>query len=236
MKNTAILLFSILTNLCFSQVEVSESEILKLQPSQSIMNGEWTSGLENHRGSMGLNSYRSQSLDQQSLNRALYYAALIDYNSRDKRMLECVRAIPNDNRAHNKFFGNPTYFASPDSLVYQSSHLSFKESNYWLISSGEVMQEYVYLVKSKDKLTREALISKMIGYHQKNRGEDGFIKAYLKSESHRLTIEGNLNDTYGSSIVYIIHNWFCQEDKLWYQEVVVLNVTLFGRRAYDLKG
>lgn len=218
-----------------SQINVAEREILKMQPTQSILNGDWCNDLEVYRSSMGIKSTRSDILDAYSLDRAIYFASVLDHSSRDKRMKECVSRIPSDHSAHNKLFGNSVFFTAPDTLEYISAYPSFKESSHWITPGGEIMQEYVYLLRSKDKVKREDLISKMIGYHQKNRGDKGILDAYLRSYSHKNIIDNKINDTYGSSVVYIIHSWFDDSQSLWYQEVTILNVTAFGRKSYSLR-
>lgn len=218
-----------------SQINVTESEILKLQPTKSILNMDWCNHLEHYHDSIGISSTRSDILDCYSLERAMYFATVLDHTSRDKRMKDCVYRIPDDNSAHNKLFGNSIFFSAPDTLKYVPSHPSFKEDNYWITPGGEIMQEYVYLIKGKDKLRKEDLISKMIGYHHKKRGNKGILNAYLRSYSHKNIIDTKLNDSYGSSIVYVVHSWFNEEQSLWYQEVTVLNVTAFGRKSYSLR-
>ena len=218
-----------------SQINVTEREILKLQPTQSILNGDWCGHLEYYHDSVGITSTRSDILDVYALERAIYFATVLDHTSRDKRMKDCIHRISGDNSAHNKLFGNSIFFSAPDTLKYVSAYPSFKEKDHWITPGGEIMQEYVYLIKGKDKLRREDLISKMIGYHHKNRGYKGILNAYLRSSSHKNIIDTKINDTYGSSIVYVIHSWFDKEQSLWYQEVTILNVTAFGRKSYSLR-
>jgi hypothetical protein len=218
-----------------SQINVAEREILKSHPTQSILNGDWCSHLEYYRDSIGIESTRSDILDNYAFDRAIYFATVLDHTSRDKRMKDCIHRIPGDNSAHNKLFGNSIFFSAPDTLGYVPAYPSFKEDSYWITPGGEIMQEYVYLLKGKDKLRGEDLISKMIGYHHKNRGDKGILNAYLRSYSHKKIIDTKMNDTYGSSIVYIVHSWFDKEQSLWYQEVTVLNVTAFGRKTYSLR-
>jgi len=218
-----------------SQINVTEREILKSHPTQSILNGDWCSHLEYYRDSIGIESTRSDILDNYALDRAIYFATVLDHTSRDKRMKDCIHRIPGDNSAHNKLFGNSIFFSAPDTLGYVPAYPSFKEDSYWITPGGEIMQEYVYLLKGKDKLRGEDLISKMIGYHHKNRGDKGILNAYLRSYSHKKIIDTKMNDTYGSSVVYIVHSWFDKEQSLWYQEVTVLNVTAFGKKTYSLR-
>ena len=218
-----------------SQINVTEREILRLQPTQSILNVDWCSNLEYYRDSIGITSTRSDILDSYALDRAIYFATVLDHTSRDKRMKDCIHRIPGDNSAHNKLFGNSIFFSAPDTLRYVSAYPSFKQDRYWITTGGEIMQEYVYSLKGKDKLSREDLVEKMIGYHHKNRGDKGILNAYLGSYSHKNIIDTKINDIYGSSIVYVIHSWFDKEQSLWYQEVTVLNVTVFGRKSYSLR-
>ena len=218
-----------------SQINVTEREILKSHPTQSILNGDWCSHLEYYRDSIGIESTRSDILDNYAFDRAIYFATVLDHTSRDKRMKDCIHRIPGDNSAHNRLFGNSIFFSAPDTLGYVSAYPFFKQDRYWITTGGEIMQEYVYLLKGKDKLSREDLVSKMIGYHHKNRGDKGILNAYLRSYSHKNIIDTKINDTYGSSIVYILHSWFDKEQSLWYQEVTVLNVTAFGRKTYSLR-
>jgi hypothetical protein len=218
-----------------SQINVTEREILKYHPTQPILNGDWCSHLEYYRDSIGIESRRSDILDNYALDRAIYFATVLDHTSRDKRMKDCIHRIPGDNSAHNKLFGNSIFFSAPDTLGYVPAYPSFKEDSYLITPGGEIMQEYVYLLKGKDKLRGEDLISKMIGYHHKNRGDKGILNAYLRSYSHKKIIDTKMNDTYGSSVVYIVHSWFDKEQSLWYQEVTVLNVTAFGKKTYSLR-
>jgi len=218
-----------------SQINVTEREILKLQPTQSVLNSDWCNHLEYYRDSTGITSTRSDILDTYALERAMYFATVLDHTASDKRMKDCIHRIPGDNSAHNKLFGNSIFFSAPDTLKYVSAYPSFKEGSYWITPGGEIMQEYVYLIKGKDKLRREDLISKMLGYHHKNRGHKGILNAYLRSYSHKNIIDTKIIDTYGSSIVYVVHSWFDKEQSLWYQEVTILNVTAFGRKSYSLR-
>jgi len=218
-----------------SQINVTESVILKSQQTQSALNDDWCNDLSIYRDSIGISSLRSEILDAYALDRAMYFASVLDHTSRDKRMKECVSRIPKDHSAHNRSFGNSIFFSEPDTLKYISPYPSFKQNNYWITSGGEIMQEYVYLLKTKDKLRREDLTSKMIGYHLRNRGDNGILNAYLASYSHKNIIDNKINDIYGSSIVYVVHSWFDKEQSLWYQEVTILNVTAFGRKSYSLR-
>ena len=148
-----------------SQINVTEREILRLQPTQSILNVDWCSNLEYYRDSIGITSTRSDILDSYALDRAIYFATVLDHTSRDKRMKDCIHRIPGDNSAHNKLFGNSIFFSAPDTLRYVSAYPSFKQDRYWITTGGEIMQEYVYSLKGKDKLSREDLVEKMIGPH-----------------------------------------------------------------------
>lgn len=218
-----------------SQIKVTERKILKLHPTQFILNSDWCRHLENYHDSVGIASDRSDILDDYAFDRAVYFATVLDYSSRDKRMKDCIRSIPGDNSAHNQLFGNSVFFTAPDTLEYVSPYPSFGVNNYWITPGGEIMQEYVYLLKGKDKLNTENLVSKMIGYHHKKRGDKGMLNAYLGSVSHKTIIDKKINDYYGSALVYVVHSWFDYEKSLWYQEVTVLNVTAFGRKLDNLR-
>jgi len=235
-KSTLVIIQLLITVSLFSQVNLAGSEILKLHPKLSILNDGWTNNLKSYRDSLGIETERSETLDEHSLERALYFANVLDASSQRCRIKEAVDRIPDDKSAHNRLFGNPIFFSCSEEMPYPPLYSSFKENQYWVISGGEIMQEYVYLLKGKDRVSKETLISKMIYYHDTKRGDRGLLNAYIKSPSHKSTICNSLNDSYGSAVVYVIHEWFSETDKLWYQELAMINVTVFGRKTYSLRG
>ena len=65
-----------------SQINVTEREILKLQPTQSVLNSDWCNHLEYYRDSTGITSTRSDILDTYALERAMYFATVLDLRIR----------------------------------------------------------------------------------------------------------------------------------------------------------
>jgi hypothetical protein len=235
-KSTLVIVHLLITGILFSQVNLKSSEILKLHPKLSILNDGWTRNLKSYRDSLGMKTERSETLDEHSLERALYFANVLDASSQRCRIKEAVDRIPDDNSAHNRLFGNPIFFSCSEEMPYPPLYSSFKENQHWVISGGEIMQEYVYLLKSKERASKEYLISKMLYYHDLKRGDKGILNAYIKSPSHKSVICNYLNDSYGSAVVYVIHEWFNETEDLWYQELAMVNVTVFGRKTYSLRG
>lgn len=230
MKKTflqVLFLFSGLFCLSQSGFVVTDSYIVCDTKTNFSENSFWYSDLISLRDSLGLKHEKSLQLEEHAFQRSLYFSGVIDNTSRDKKMYEAISNIPNTRKSHDRRFGYPEYFRE-SSYEYVPNYPAFKVNGSWISVSGEVMQECCYFFKSRNRLAREEIIERMLKHHRGKRGKSHIMSRYLGSESHKEVIENSDNIYYGSSISYIIHAWYDQKNNMWCNDVLMINVTVFG--------
>ena len=222
-------LFLFISFFCLGQSDfvVKESSIVTDSKTNFSENSIWCSDLISHRDSLGFAHEKSMQLEEHALQRALYFIGVIDNTTQDKKMYEAVSNIPKTRKSHDRRFGYPEYFKE-SKYDYVPNYPAFRVSGSWISVSGEVMQECCYFFKSSSKLSQDEIIKKMLEHYKNKRGSSHIMSRYLGSESHTGIIEKPGNIYYGSSVSYIIHTWYSEKDELWCNDVLMMNVTVFG--------
>jgi hypothetical protein len=210
-----------------SDLAVTGSYILSDEKTNFSENSIWYSDLISRRDSLGFSHCKSMQLEEHALQRALYFVGVIDNTTQNKKMSEAISHIPKTGKSHNRRFGDPAYFKE-SSYDYVPNYPAFKINGSWISVSGEIMQECCYFSKSEVKLSQEDLIGKMLDYHERKRGKSHVMSRYLGSEIHRRILESPNNTYYGSSVIYVIHTWYSKTENVWCNDVLMMNVTVFG--------
>ena len=230
MRKTIFIVISLLLSIIGlgqSDFTVTGSYIVTDGKTNFSENSTWCSDLIKRRDSLGFSHEKSMQLEEHALQRSLYFLGVIDNTTQGKKMSEAISNIPKTRKSHDRRFGNPEYF-NESKYNYVPNYPAFRVDGAWVSVSGEIMQECCYFFKSSNKLSQEEIISKMLKHHEAKRGKSHIMSRYLGSESHKRILEGENNIYYGSSVAYIIHTWYSDRDSLWYNDVLLMNVTVFG--------
>ena len=212
----------------FSQIKVERSKVLSGNSISFDPDLDWSYHLQNYSDSIGKSVSRSSILNEHANNRAVYFSGLLDFNSMDKKLKDSMHQIPDDSKSHTRRYGNPDYFKEPEGSNYVSLYTDLSKGGIKREVQKEIMQECYYAIKTESPVDYQELIVKSIKAQKKKKGNAYILNNYLKSPSHKSAIEDPKSSKYGTSSCFIIHQWYDQEGKIWVNEVLIVNVTIFS--------
>ncbi len=190
--------------------------------------------LETHVQRFSHSIKRDGSLDSLAEIRANYFLSVLQETSKQPgtSLLSILGSeekrskIPEGERGHDRYFGDPTFFKEPtgcrypiwnptvlhkrirvNAEIFQQSGYSFRRE----YSNGEIEVVRKYLEKYKAQYTKRYLINN-----------------YLKSGDHAKAIRNQGDGKYGMCTRVLVSKKWDKVDRVWVYEMVIFNLVVFS--------
>ena len=134
-------------------------------------------------------------------------------------------SIPKGKKAHERQFGNPTFFKEGYNDVYTPPLVIIPVSNIEI--TAEIMEEFYVSIDTIADLTIDNLIKNAIQKFIRNYGQHYMIDSYIESPQHNAAILKCAKFCYGTHTRAVIRKQCVKSGFLY--EIIFINCTSFGK-------